>query len=146
MRYNSNEMSATLEQAVTTKGIVLYDGECPFCRKSVSILRTLDTRQRLDIRDCRNPDNIPPAASSIPAKRFLDEMHLVAPSGKVYSGFKAFRWMAGRMPLTMLLWPLLFIPGVPWIGQKAYLWIAKHRYELTPCDDTGECKLPPKKK
>jgi predicted DCC family thiol-disulfide oxidoreductase YuxK len=137
-------MSATIEQNVTTKAVVLYDGECPFCQRSVAILRKLDTRHKLDIRDCRNPDNIPEAAAHVPPKRFLEEMHVVTPSGGIHSGFKAFRWMAGRMPLTMVLWPFLFIPGVPWIGQKVYLWVAKNRYKLVPCDDTGECKVPQK--
>ena len=32
-------------------------------------------------------------------------------------------------------------PGVPWVGNKVYLWVAKNRFKLVPCKD-GVCSLP----
>ena len=31
--------------------------------------------------------------------------------------------------------------GVPWLGNKLYLWVAKNRFDLVPCDDGG-CRVP----
>jgi predicted DCC family thiol-disulfide oxidoreductase YuxK len=75
----------------------------------------------------------------------IEEMHVVTPYGQhAYAGFRAFRWIAWRLPLTMLVAPLLYVPGVPWLGNKVYRWVAKHRFQLVPCDDGG-CKVPLKR-
>ena len=63
-------------------------------------------------------------------------MHLLTPDGKrLYHGFGAFRWMAWRLPLCWPIAPLLYVPGVPWLGQRIYLWIARNRFHLVPCHE-----------
>ncbi len=121
---------------------VLFDGTCAFCQKSVSILKRLDWRRRLDCRDANDTANWPATQPPLDHGRLMEEMHVVPPgSTKAYAGFAAFRWMAARMPPTWPLVPFLYIPGVPWLGQKVYEWIAKHRYQIVPCHD-GQCALP----
>jgi predicted DCC family thiol-disulfide oxidoreductase YuxK len=72
-------------------------------------------------------------------------MRVVTPDRKrAYAGFKAFRWMSWRMPLTWPLAPWLYLPGVPWLGHRVYLWIARNRFKLVPCKD-GVCQLPARK-
>ncbi len=138
-------MSVAAPISTTQKAVVLFDGQCQLCQRSVAILNRLDWLGRLDFRDARDPANVPPEAQHIKSKRFMDEMHLVPPGGgRVYAGFQAFRWMAGRLPALWLMWPFLFVPGVPWVGQKVYLWIAKNRFHLVPCHD-GQCAVPLKK-
>jgi predicted DCC family thiol-disulfide oxidoreductase YuxK len=74
----------------------------------------------------------------------LEQMHLVTPDRqRLYAGFSAFRWMAWRMPLTWALAPWLYLPGVLWLGNRVYLWVARHRYQLVPCKE-GVCTLPPR--
>jgi predicted DCC family thiol-disulfide oxidoreductase YuxK len=73
-------------------------------------------------------------------------MHVVTPDRKrAFAGFAAFRYIAGRVPLLIGLMPLMYLPGVPEIGQRAYLWVAKNRFNLVPCKD-GVCSLPQRKK
>lgn len=127
------------------KGVVLYDGMCPLCQRAVRILKRLDWFKRLHFQDCRDTDNWPPSAVPLTLKALLEEMHLVTPDRKrAPAGYRAFRWMAWRIPLLMPLAPLMYFPGVPWVGNKVYLWIAKNRYNLVPCDDGG-CKVNLKK-
>ena len=58
----------------------------------------------------------------------MEEMHLITPgAGRIYHGFGAFRWMAWRLPLLWPLAPFLYVPGVPTLGQKVYLWILPWR-------------------
>ncbi|MFL5329446.1 MAG: thiol-disulfide oxidoreductase DCC family protein [Gemmataceae bacterium] len=134
-------MATTTLAPATNKAIVLFDGLCALCQRSVRTLRRLDVTGRLDCRDVRDPGNIPPAASAVEPQKFLEQMHLVTPGGQIYAGFPAFRWMAGRLPVLMPLWPFLLLPGVPWIGQKTYLWVARNRFHLVPCRD-GQCAVP----
>jgi predicted DCC family thiol-disulfide oxidoreductase YuxK len=123
------------------KGVVLFDGSCPFCRKSVGIIRKLDWFGRLEYRDATVPENWPATAEPLQMDRLMDEMHLVTPRGATHAGFFAFRWMSWRLPLTWLVAPLLYVPGVSWLGSKVYLWIARNRYNLVPCHD-GQCAVP----
>lgn len=123
--------------------VLLYDGLCPLCRRSVAILRRLDWLRRIDYQDARQADRLPRTEPPLDPQRLLEEMHLVAGAGRsVYHGFGAFRWLAWRLPLLWLVVPLLYVPGVPWLGQRVYLWIARHRFQLIPCGD-GVCHLPP---
>src|SRR5688572_21767707 len=122
-----------IPRSITMSGkraIVLYDGLCPLCRKSVAILTPLDWLNRLEFRDARDPANVPAREPPLEPARLLEEMHLITPDGSaVYHGFKVFRWMAWRLPLFWLLAPFLYIPGVPWLGQKIYMWVARNRYQ-----------------
>jgi predicted DCC family thiol-disulfide oxidoreductase YuxK len=124
------------------KAVVLYDGECPLCRRGVRILKRLDWLKRLHYQNCRDTAHLPPCAEPLVPEKLIEQMHLVTPDRKhAYVGFKAFRWMAWRLPLTLPIAPLLYIPGVGWLGHKAYLWVAKNRFDLVPCDDGG-CRVP----
>ena len=72
-------------------------------------------------------------------------MHVLTPDRRqAYAGYRAFRWIAWRLPLTWLVAPFLYLPGVPWLGNRVYRWVAKNRFNLVPCDDGG-CKVPLKK-
>ena len=98
------------------KGIVLYDGACPLCQRSVRILKRLDWLKKLHFQDARDTRNLPPTEVPLVPKRLLEEMHVLTPDRKrIHAGYGAFRWMAWRLPLTLPLAPLLYIPGVPWM-------------------------------
>jgi predicted DCC family thiol-disulfide oxidoreductase YuxK len=124
------------------RGIVLYDGQCPMCQKSVAILKRLDWLGRLAYHDARDTGRLPAADVPLDSQKMLEEMHLLTPSrDRAYAGYRAFRWIAGRLPLAWAIWPLLFLPGVPWLGNRVYRWVAKNRYNLVPCHD-GACAVP----
>jgi predicted DCC family thiol-disulfide oxidoreductase YuxK len=121
---------------------VLYDGQCPLCLKSVAWLKRLDWLGRLEFHDGRRPENRPPGVAP---EQLLAEMHLRPPgSDRLYHGFGAFRWMAWRLPVLWPLAPFLYLPGVPALGQRLYLWVARNRFRLVPCHG-GVCTIDPKK-
>ncbi|MEI7687093.1 MAG: DUF393 domain-containing protein [Planctomycetota bacterium] len=127
------------------KHVVLFDGDCPLCRKSVSWLTWLDWRRALTFVNFR--DDGDPIVREAPTtkERLAEEMHVwPARRNRLYHGFGAFRFMAWRLPLLWPLAPFLYLPGVPWLGQKIYLWIARNRYSLVPCQD-GVCTIQQKR-
>ncbi|QVL30517.1 DUF393 domain-containing protein [Telmatocola sphagniphila] len=139
-------MTTLTANKLESQACVLFDGDCRFCQKSVALLRKLDWLQRLSFHNARDFDTIPPHTVALDADRLLQEMHVLTPEGtKAFAGFKAFRWIAGRLPALWLIVPFLYIPGVPFLGQKLYLWVARNRYGLVPCHD-GQCAVPLKKK
>ena len=128
------------------QALVLFDGACAFCRQSVAWLKRLDWLGRLAYRDARDPGPLPETPTPLEPARLLEEMHLVTPDrGHVYTGFAAFRWIAARLPLLWLVTPVLYLPGVPWLGRRLYHWVARHRFRLVPCR-TGQCAVPPRRK
>ena len=108
----------TSQPAVTAdpaegKGVVLYDGQCPFCRRSVRSLGRLDWLHKLHFQDCNDAANLPKSAVPLDPDKMLEEMHLVTPDReRVYAGFGAFRWMAWRVPVLFPFAWMLYVPGV----------------------------------
>jgi predicted DCC family thiol-disulfide oxidoreductase YuxK len=134
-------MTATPHQAV-----VLYDGDCPLCRKTTAILNRLDWFGRLAFHNCRDAAHIPANAAHLDAARMIQEMHVLTPDRRhALAGFRAVRWIAGRIPLLWPLYPLLFVPGMARLGQRLYLWVARNRFHLVPCR-AGVCTIPPRTK
>ncbi len=122
--------------------LVLFDGECPLCRASTAALKKLDWLGWLDFRSFRDPKNIPDLVPPLRIEAMDAEMHAVFGGGHtVRKGFAAFRGLAWRLPPLAPIAPLLYLPGVGWIGQKVYLWVARNRLKLVPCKD-GVCALP----
>ena len=128
------------------QAVVLYDGQCPLCRKTASILRRLDWLGRLRFNDCRDAVGIPPNTAHLDPGRMIEQMHVLTPDrATAFAGFRAVRWIAGRVPVLWPLYPLLFIPGMAKVGQQLYLWIARNRFRLVPCRG-GVCTIPPRRK
>lgn len=122
--------------------IVLYDGECALCQKSVRLLRRLDWRKRLAYHDARDVGHLPPTSVTLEPNRLLEEMHvLTADRTQALAGFQAIRRIAWLVPLLWPIAPLLYLPGVPRLGQRVYLWIAQNRFGLVPCAH-GACTVP----
>jgi predicted DCC family thiol-disulfide oxidoreductase YuxK len=124
------------------RAIVLFDGQCAFCRKGVALLQSLDWLDRFDCRDARDAATLPPCSDPLDPQRLLDEMHVVTPSrARAFAGYRAVRWIAWRLPLLWPLAPLLHLPGAVWLGSKLYHRIARNRFRLVPCRH-GVCTVP----
>ena len=96
--------SAPAVRPSARQGQVLYDGQCPLCRKSVGVLKRLDWLGLLTYVDVRDREHLPASDGPLDPERLLEEMHVLTPDGRrLYHGFAALRWMAWRLPL---LWPL----------------------------------------
>jgi len=139
-------MATLTESPAKPKAIVLYDGDCPLCRRSVAILRRLDWLHRLTYQDARDKEHLPASEMPLDPERLLQEMHVLTPKRRrAYAGFAAFRWLAARLPLLWLIVPLLYLPGVPWLGRRLYRWVARNRFKLAPCGE-GQCAVPVRRK
>ena len=127
------------------RAVVIFDGQCAFCRKGISILERLDWLGRLSYVDARDLRRVQAIHPGLDRNRLLEEMHVSLPGRNgIRHGFEAFRWLSWRLPLLWLFAPFLYLPGVPALGQKMYFWIARHRFQLLPCHG-GVCKIPPGK-
>jgi predicted DCC family thiol-disulfide oxidoreductase YuxK len=120
---------------------VLYDGACNLCRASVARVRRMDPHARIDLLDLHDAN----VAARFPQVNFDDAMRLmqaVGPRGRVYSGADAWARIGLTLPGWKLIAWLLLVPGIHFIAQRVYAWIAGNRYRWNRelCQD-GTCAL-----
>lgn len=112
------------------KATLLYDGRCGLCTGSVRWLRVLDWRSRVEAADA----NVPATQAAFPQvdpARARERVQLVtAPGAAPLEGFRAFRWLAGRLPALWGLWPWLWLPGAAAVGERIYDRVARNRMRL----------------
>ena len=112
------------------RAMLLYDGQCGFCVASVRRLRVLDLFGWVDPLDFHKQPDLSAIHPSLTPERCRSEMVLLEPEGRVSGGFEAFARLCLHLPLLMSLVPLVYVPGMGWLGTRVYRWVAKHRYLL----------------
>ena len=108
---------------------VVYDGECDFCKSSLLIVHFLDALHLLTFVDYHNAGEM----QIVPGVRFADAENAaiaVDRKDRQHAGFFAFRQIARRLPAVWPLAPLMYVPGVPWVGVRVYAWVAQNRSRL----------------
>ena len=115
---------------------ILYDGQCPLCNRTIRVLDFFDLFGRLEFLDFRRLDL---AEYNLRQKlaltiQDLDREMYVISRGQAYTGYYGYRVLALALPAFWPLSPLLFLPGVSWVGERVYGYIARNRLALVPCD------------
>lgn len=105
---------------------VFYDGNCSFCLRAVHICSTLDLLRHLRFLNTFSPLS-QREFPDLDTARGEAEMLTRNPRGAWLGGFHAARAIAWRLPAAWLLLPLLYFPGVPWLGVRVYRWVARRR-------------------
>jgi len=131
---SSEKISEIYEMTEKTGHILLYDGDCPFCRSIVNRWRgTLEgrgfeiiplqtewVRRRLDL----------------PKEELLSEMRVLTPDGRVIGGAAALVHVWSKIWWAWPLWLAAQVPGAKWLLGRAYRWVAERRMCLS-----GTCSL-----
>lgn len=120
--------------------VLVYDGMCAFCIRSLNVLKRFDAAGRLELVDSTDTALVAKRFPMLQGADFSEAMYGVA-DGRVYKGFDAFRRAAWALPQGRAIAPLLYVPGVPQTGRVVYAKIARNRRSFG-CD-SGVCELPP---
>lgn len=121
---------------------VLFDGHCPLCNRTVRALGLFDIFARLEFLDFRRLDLAEYNRRHGLALTIEDldrEMYVIS-RGQPYIGYYGYRVLALALPVFWLVSPLLYIPGVAWVGERVYGYIARNRLALLHCDT--HCPVP----
>jgi predicted DCC family thiol-disulfide oxidoreductase YuxK len=118
---------------------VLYDGECRFCLRSLRVLQRFDAKRRLRLMDGNDTDRVRREFPQVPAEDLAAAMYAVA-EGIPYRGFYAFRRALWALPALRPLAAMLYLPGVPFAGERVYASVARRR-RLFGCSSDA-CSLP----
>ncbi len=121
--------------------IMIYDGNCKFCRKSVTRIYRLDGRGRIAFISLHDPF-VAETFPDLTHEDLMAQMYVVDRQGRRHGGPEAFKYLSRRLPK---LWPLAVILHIPFsmpLWQAIYRWIAKRRYLFggARCED-GTCHI-----
>ncbi len=111
----------------TSPIVLLYDGRCGLCKSSMKILHALDWFSVLQFENLHDPAVRNHYAPEISFEKLNAAMHIKLQDGTFRKGFFAFRRLCFALPLLWILAPFLYVPGVSWIGETIYEWVASHR-------------------
>jgi len=123
---------------VLKQPVLLFDGECAFCRDWVERLQRLDPSGIIMCLPSAERHTLKWLPSLTDGD--LDRaMHFITPEGAVYAGAQALPPMLGRLPNLRWLAMAFGVPGVPWVSEKVYSEVARRRHRLA-CGSAG-CRI-----
>ncbi len=122
---------------------LLYDGNCVLCRQSNRLVSRLDWLNRTQSFDAQMVHEQYP---NLDYTDLMGAIHVITTDEQVLVGFFSVRYLARSLPLLWPLSPLLYLPGMNWLGPKIYGWIARRRYTINrlvgaPTCEDGSCKI-----
>src|SRR5579864_78075 len=111
-------------EASTTTPLMVFDGECGFCRIWIGYWKRLTSDQV----DYAPYQEVAGRFPEIPRENFQRAVHLILPDGEALSAahavFRTLAMVAGR---GWALWAYRHIPGFAALSELLYCWIAAHR-------------------
>lgn len=121
--------------------VVLYDGACNLCRASVARVRRMDPRGRIELVDLHDA-GVPVRFPQVNIDEAMRLMQAVDSCGRVYSGADAWARIGLALPGWKWIAWLLLVPGIHFVAQRFYGWVARNRYRWNRelCED-GTCAL-----
>ena len=115
----------------TDADVVIFDGECDFCRSQVSKLSRLDwSGNRLSfisLHDPRVADRYP----DLTHEQMMEQMYVIDGQDRRHPGGDAVRYLSRRLPLLWIAAPILHLPGSAGLWRWLYNQVAKRRYKLS---------------
>lgn len=124
--------------------VVLYDGQCGFCRARVEQLRWFEGNSEklayLSLHDPSVREQYPEA----PHERLLKEMCVVDSHHNYHWGAEAVRYLSRQLPRLWWLAPVMHLPGIMLLAKPVYSWVSRNRYFLggrrEDCE-SGSCQI-----
>jgi len=106
---------------------LFFDAACPMCRNEMASLRARDARGLLRFEDVQAAGFVPPPGTTIAA--MLEVIHGRTAEGRIVAGVETLRLAYAAVGLGWLAAPTAW-PGLRGVSERAYRWVARHRYRL----------------
>ncbi len=121
--------------------VVVYDGECGFCRRSVDEIRRRDREARMVYLPRRTP-GIEEKIPGLTHGDFNSGIRVVDPDGTIHVGADGIRRIASQLPVWRRFTWVYDIPLIRGLARRIYAWIAANRMRLSRqiCPSHG-CEL-----
>jgi predicted DCC family thiol-disulfide oxidoreductase YuxK len=126
--------------------VAIYDGYCVICNQTRRIVTALDWLHRIEFLNIHDWNTVNSRYPSLDYEIAMGQIHVVTPDGQLHGGFDGVRRMMRDLPLGFPFWMAFHLPGMTWLGEKVYRFIARHRYQINkffgaPVCENGTCKI-----
>lgn len=122
---------------MTTRPVLVFDGDCGFCTKSVEMIeRWIGPDVEITAWQFADLDEL-----GVTRERAVHEVLLVTPTGEVHGGARAFaKLLAYERGVWSLPGAVLQVPPIGALAERVYRVVADNRYRLP--GGTPACALP----
>jgi predicted DCC family thiol-disulfide oxidoreductase YuxK len=107
---------------------LLYDGQCPFCRREAEWLARRGRKGRMELVDISDPQ-FEPGRFGVTREEVHAVLHGILPDGRMVRRIEALQEAYRAAGLGWLAAPLSW-PGIHWLADKFYGLFARHRVRL----------------
>jgi len=115
-------------------GVVVYDGNCPFCRQQVARIRHRDLWERFEYAAKQSP-GLDERFPTLARGEFSTGMRLVMPDGRIRVGADAIYEIIRQLPNWRWVAWLYRVPGIHALARLLYAWVAANRTRLGKSGD-----------
>ena len=119
----------TDKQLKTQKAVLIYDGQCPVCQKTIAWIRENMRKDAFEMLPCQT-EVARQRFPSVEQAACMQAMQLILPDGRVFSGEKAFPEILKRLKRFSPAAALFTLPGSEVISRSFYRWFADNRYHI----------------
>lgn len=109
---------------------LLYDGECPICKREICILQKKDSQTKINFIDISSKEFSPFENNNIDYNTAMSQIHAIDDKGNLLVGISAFATVYASCQLLVTS-TLLRIPFIKMILKPLYTLFAKKRLWLT---------------
>jgi predicted DCC family thiol-disulfide oxidoreductase YuxK len=121
--------------------VVIFDGNCGFCRTQVDRLQWWDCQGRLAYLSLHD-EEVRRRWPDLDHDRLMREMLVIDRQGRRHWGPEAFRYLTRRLRRLWWAAPLLHFPGAMLIARPVYRCVARNRYRFSgPLCGSDACQL-----
>jgi predicted DCC family thiol-disulfide oxidoreductase YuxK len=110
--------------------IVIYDGDCRVCDRTIKLLTKWDANHELEIITSQAP-GVNARFPWIPRRAYMESVQVIRTSdGKTWQAAGALEELLKVLPKGRLISWLFRIPFVRPLADRFYRWFARNRYRL----------------
>lgn len=125
--------------ALPEADIVIYDGNCNFCKAQVRRLAWFGEGRLsfISLHDERVAERFP----DLSHEQLMEQMFVVTPTGERFGGADAVHYLSTRLPWLWFAAPLMYIPFSMPLWKFLYRKIANSRYQIAGSCEGDSCKV-----
>jgi acetyl esterase len=123
---DSSVMTDSPSRTAARRHVLVYDGECGVCLRSVRLLRGWDRGDRIEMAPFQS-EGVMDRFPRIPEDEFREAVQLIAPDGRRWSGADAVERALALTPRGRPIAWLFRLPFARHIARRAYRWFARNR-------------------
>ncbi len=121
------------------KSAVVFDGDCPFCRRWVARIARMDRLGTIEFV-ARQTEGLTTRFPKLAEGDFNTGMRLITPDNAIHVGADAAYQIARRLRYWRWIAWLYHVPGIHRLTRAVYAWIAANRESLGGKCDDETCK------